>query len=593
MNTKKSIYIWLATIFAVLSSVTAFSTKIKASSTDSYPNYGKTFYEDVPEATNNPLGASGYFHIFANKANLRNHTAGNIATRELSGNSNFGNPNSKNGEYNYIQNFREFNSASGGSSNGKIVFGKEISIGVVNGDRPSIQDKRNDTRVYPLDRYTKNNVCQDKNELPEYINFDKEFSDLTNLSKKIIHEPQNINITNAYFKDQNQRVIDVTNITASDIYISLSPEVLKTNTPLTLKGLEKNKNDKNFKNVYIIVNTDSDTDYNILSQIKFSYIDGTNRGNKETTDFSDNTVLWTFSNNGNPYKGNIKISSTWLGSILAPQAKLGGDQNIDGNIIVDSFKGAGETHRWDWQPNNKKYRIQLVKADFENNNILLKGAEFSLYKSDGTLVKDKLITDDNGQLSYIGLEPGAYYFIETRAPNGYELSQKHYNFNIGETNNEHNLIIKALNKRLPAPTVSINGTKTWSDNNNKDQTRPTSITVRLFANGEEVAHKTVTAADDWKYNFSNLPKNDQGGKAITYTVKEDSVKNYKATIDGFNINNTYKPGAPAEPKVAVNGTKTWSDNNNKNQTRPTSITVRLFANGEEVAHKTVTAADDW
>ncbi|MDY2578798.1 LPXTG cell wall anchor domain-containing protein, partial [Lactiplantibacillus plantarum] len=34
-------------------------------------------------------------------------------------------------------------------------------------------------------------------------------------------------------------------------------------------------------------------------------------------------------------------------------------------------------------------------------------------------------------------------------------------------------------------------------------------------------------------------------KAITYTVKEDSVKNYKATIDGFNINNTYKPTTPS------------------------------------------------
>jgi len=66
-------------------------------------SYGRTFYEDVPEAQSNPLGAAGYFHIFSNEAILRNHTNGNVATKMLTGTSNFGTGGLREKEYNYIQ----------------------------------------------------------------------------------------------------------------------------------------------------------------------------------------------------------------------------------------------------------------------------------------------------------------------------------------------------------------------------------------------------------------------------------------------------------------------------------------------------------
>ncbi|MCP9331760.1 Cna B-type domain-containing protein, partial [Lactobacillus kefiranofaciens] len=74
------------------------------------------------------------------------------------------------------------------------------------------------------------------------------------------------------------------------------------------------------------------------------------------------------------------------------------------------------------------------------------------------------------------------------------------------------------NNHTPA-IVKVAGTKTWKDNNNQDGIRPSSITVNLLANGQQVASKKVSASDNWQYSFDNLPA-DANGKKITYTVTE-------------------------------------------------------------------------
>lgn len=135
--------------------------------------------------------------------------------------------------------------------------------------------------------------------------------------------------------------------------------------------------------------------------------------------------------------------------------------------------------------------------------------------------------------------------------------------------------------------TTVSGTKTWKDNDDQDGKRPDSIKVNLLANGKVVQSKTVKASDNWKYSFTNLPEFENGQK-ITYTVTEDAVAGYTSTIDGYNITNNHTPAT-----VKVSGTKTWNDNNNQDGIRPSSITVNLLANGQQVASKTVSASDNW
>ncbi|MFW7433559.1 SpaA isopeptide-forming pilin-related protein [Vagococcus carniphilus] len=396
-----------------------------------------TFYKDVPEAKDSLLGAANYFHVFANKANLRNHTNGNVATKELSGDSNFGTQGISGTEYHYIQQVHSINGASGIRDHTKMVFGTGVSIDLSEYHRPKVNGKQ-------MDRVSGDNVFQDK---PGnvYIDFEAEFKKLNQASEGIITHDSEKTYYNSDFKNINERVIDVSQYKGNNVYIKVAPEVLEANTPLRIAGLEKNSSSGQFKNVYITVDTGNTQSYTVNSQIIFRYTDGTERNNKETTDFSDSTVLWTFEKNGKPYTGNINLRSTWVGSILAPSAILNGEQNIDGNIIVDEFKGAGETHSWHWQQN--KGGVILEKSEEGNEANFLKGAEFSLYTSENILVKDKLVTNDQGQIKVDNLPLGKYSFKETKAPVGYELSTKHYDFEVTANSTSKVTTVKATNKK--------------------------------------------------------------------------------------------------------------------------------------------------
>jgi len=147
------------------------------------------------------------------------------------------------------------------------------------------------------------------------------------------------------------------------------------------------------------------------------------------------------------------------------------------------------------------------------------------------------------------------------------------------------------NKYTPAKT-SVSVKKAWDDKDNQDGKRPSSVTVKLLADGQDTG-KTLelNAANGWTGSFTNLDA-DKGGTPIKYTVVEVTVDGYtpKVTGDaasGFTITNSYSPET-----VVVKATKNWDDANNQDGKRPTKITINLLADGQKVASKEVQAAAD-
>ena len=63
-------------------------------------------------------------------------------------------------------------------------------------------------------------------------------------------------------------------------------------------------------------------------------------------------------------------------------------------------------------------------------------------------------------------------------------------------------------------TTSVKGVKIWDDGENQDGIRPPSITVNLLANGTKIKSLEVTAANDWKFSFTDLPKYAEGSSLI-------------------------------------------------------------------------------
>ena len=149
------------------------------------------------------------------------------------------------------------------------------------------------------------------------------------------------------------------------------------------------------------------------------------------------------------------------------------------------------------------------------------------------------------------------------------------------------------NSRTPSKT-SIKVTKAWEDKNDQDGKRPTSVTIKLLADGVETGDKlTLTAVNGWKGSFDNLDEY-KAGKKIQYSIEEEDVGNGYSGFIAQTSNTEFNVINKREPeKTFVEGTKTWNDKDNQDGKRPTEITINLLKNGTKIASKKVTKADGW
>ena len=139
-------------------------------------------------------------------------------------------------------------------------------------------------------------------------------------------------------------------------------------------------------------------------------------------------------------------------------------------------------------------------------------------------------------------------------------------------------------------TVEVAGQKTWDDNNNQRGDRPESITVTLFKNGVQVpdAVKTIGESNNWKWDFGEFPKFENGEK-ISYTVVENAVSDYSVSYNDFNVTNKYTPGM-----TSVTVVKNWEDKDDADGIRPSSVTVKLLANGKDTGKTLVLSkSNNW
>ncbi|MGQ7107371.1 SpaA isopeptide-forming pilin-related protein [Bacillus cereus group sp. Bce041] len=77
-----------------------------------------------------------------------------------------------------------------------------------------------------------------------------------------------------------------------------------------------------------------------------------------------------------------------------------------------------------------KGSVELIKVDDAKQNTTLEGAVFKIVNKDGHDVRTDLTTDKNGRLVVDELPPGEYEFIETKAPEHYDLSDTPIKFTV-------------------------------------------------------------------------------------------------------------------------------------------------------------------
>ena len=162
--------------------------------------------------------------------------------------------------------------------------------------------------------------------------------------------------------------------------------------------------------------------------------------------------------------------------------------------------------------------------------------------------------------------------------------------------------------KKPEDTTSVTVTKTWEDNNNENNKRPTAIKVEVKAEGQTVKEQIINKtnevsgnSNEWRYTFEDLPKYNEDGEEIEYTVEERAIgendlefyDKAKITGDmetGYTITNTFKV---PDTKISVTVNKTWVDNDIQEQRRPESVVLVLKTkdNETEIARQEITISN--
>ena len=287
-----------------------------------------------------------------------------------------------------------------------------------------------------------------------------------------------------------------------------------------------------------------------------------------------------------PEQGMTIRYDVYLDKIPAINTSYKNNATMTAKEIKEQNKVADVLYQFlDGDFNGEKYSFTIHKKG--ENGQALAGAVFAVTADDTGEQVGTITTDENGVGTITGLIKQAYTVKEIQAPTGYVLSEEPIKISKDDFGNDLAISRDLVNHK---EKTSVSGQKTWNDNDNQDGKRPSKITVNLLANGVKVASKEVKpdATGTWAYHFDNLDVVDDAGNVIAYTVSEEPVEGYETTIEGTNITNTRTPEVT---EVAVK--KIWDDADNKEGLRPEKITVRLLADGQEVAVKEITATDNW
>lgn len=219
-----------------------------------------------------------------------------------------------------------------------------------------------------------------------------------------------------------------------------------------------------------------------------------------------------------------------------------------------------------------RYAMEIVKQDALSGG-KLNGAEFSVFTDENCTVPAELwhseadyqneepstnvFTVTNGKAYFWGISAGQVYYIkETKAPEGYPITDDIIRVamnNLGDAvcttdslrgeNEEHTdgfdvsesdadeavqllsvVLTNQKEKTEVTGSTNVRVTKSWAAGS---EDIPASITVYLTADGEVVGKTaTLSEANGWTYTWTGLPKTNDDGNEIVYSVREVQVPGF-------------------------------------------------------------------
>jgi len=289
----------------------------------------------------------------------------------------------------------------------------------------------------------------------------------------------------------------------------------------------------------------------------------------------------------------IKKGQFTVEEVTAPEGYV-----LDSNPMKVTIKadGAVKTVKNTVDPNaSKKLTVKKIWKD-ENNQDGKRPASIAVdVYANGQKLADKTVTVTGGSTD-------AEWTAQTTDLPIFDANGQKITYTIGEDQldgydapevDQENLTV--TNTRTPEK-IAIKASKKWDDAENQDGKRPANVVVKLYkevgGQKSEVANRTLTEADQWATEFTNLNKYEKG-QEVVYSLEEDAVPHYQSQVtgnaaDGFVVTNTYKPET-----IKISGQKKWDDAENQDGKRPNAVRVKILKGQDIVDVQEVTAANGW
>lgn len=258
---------------------------------------------------------------------------------------------------------------------------------------------------------------------------------------------------------------------------------------------------------------------------------------------------------------SVRLKPGLSKQFIEPENTGEGSRLLDGDISImatDSTK---------FMPLVKDITINTTWNDDGNRDaIRLNDVDIALTSSEGSNYIYNMNGEDSvdvkGVLAYLSGK-AVSYTASGESVDGYSCKV---------TTNKENSDFNVIYSHDPEK-VSLQITKQWEDDNNRDGIRPGSVYVTLTGSDGNSYDAQLSSENGWKYVFSNL-YSFNGGIKVKYTLSETEVEGYSSSITasegGYTITNTHK----ASTKT-IFVTYKWEDDDNRDGIRPDKVAVTL------------------